>query len=232
MGKILAAAARLQEILPGAVLVGGTSASLHTRHRLSRDADRVLKNLKTDFDKVLALLESVGGWTTTRINRPVLILGSLDGIETGIRQLIRTAPLETTTLTVKDRQIRIPTSAEILRIKGVLILKRNATRDYLDFAALADHLGPTKTISALKPLDKLYPQPNKASTLQQLQIQLADPPALRSGRNESQRIQKPGPALDKLVKVKDMCAKAAIAITEKLARTNPPKKSGSNSPSL
>jgi hypothetical protein len=84
-------------------------------------------------------------------------------------------PLETTTLTVKDRKIRIPTSAEILRIKGVLILKRNATRDYLDFAALANHLGPTKTISALKPLDNLYPQPNKASTLQQLQIQLADP---------------------------------------------------------
>jgi hypothetical protein len=84
-------------------------------------------------------------------------------------------PLETTTLTVKDRKIRIPTSAEILRIKGVLILKRNATRDCLDFAALADHLGPAKTISALKALDKLYPQPNKASTLQQLQIQLADP---------------------------------------------------------
>jgi hypothetical protein len=90
--KVLAAGARLQEILPGAVLVGGTSASLHARHPLSRDADHVLKNLNTNFDKVLAQLESVAGWQTTRINRPVLILGSLDGTETGIRQLIRTAP--------------------------------------------------------------------------------------------------------------------------------------------
>ena len=30
-----------------------------------------------------------------RISAPVLILGSLDGIETGVRQLIREAPLET-----------------------------------------------------------------------------------------------------------------------------------------
>jgi hypothetical protein len=230
--KVLAAGARLQEILPGAVLVGGTSASLHARHPLSRDADHVLKNLKTDFDKVLAQLESVAGWQTTRINRPVLILGSLDGIETGIRQLIRTAPLETTTLTVKDRQIRIPTSAEILRIKGVLILKRNATRDYLDFAALADHLGPAKTISALKSLDKLYPQPNKASTLQQLQIQLADPQPFDLEETNLKEYKNLVPPWTNWSKVKDMCAKAAIAITEKLARTNPPKKSGSNSPSL
>ena len=30
----------------------------------------------------------------------------------------------------------VPTEAEMLRIKAVLILKRNATRDYLDFVAL------------------------------------------------------------------------------------------------
>ncbi len=35
------------------------------------------------------------GWQTARVARPVQILGSLDGIETGIRQLRRNAPLET-----------------------------------------------------------------------------------------------------------------------------------------
>ena len=43
----------------------------------------------------LAQLESIAGWTTARINRPVQILGRLDGIESSVRQLIRTAPLET-----------------------------------------------------------------------------------------------------------------------------------------
>jgi len=63
----------------------------------------------------------------------------------------------------------------MLRIKGVLILKRNATRDYLDFVALADHLGVEKMVCALHPFDHLYPQPNEESALQQLQIQLAQP---------------------------------------------------------
>jgi len=44
---------------------------------------------------VLAALESVAGWKTARLKRPVLILGNLDGIETGVPQLIRDEPLET-----------------------------------------------------------------------------------------------------------------------------------------
>ena len=69
------------------------------------------------------------------------MLGNLDGIETGVRQLIRGEPLETTTLQHQGATLTIPARAEILRIKGVLILKRNATRDYLDFAALAHQMG-------------------------------------------------------------------------------------------
>ena len=107
--------------------------------------------------------------------RPVQILGSLDGIETGVRQLIRDEPLETTQIERFGQTLTIPTQAEILRIKGVLILKRNATRDYLDFVALADRLGDEKMIEALQSFDRLYPQPNEESALQQLQIQLAQP---------------------------------------------------------
>ena len=161
---MLEAGAKLQAILPSAILVGGSSAAIHARHRRSLDADQ---------DRVLAHLESVAGWKTARIKRSVLILGSLDGIETGIRQLVRTAPLKTTAVNINNRPIQLLTSAEILRIKSVLILKRNATRD-VDFAALAHLLGPGKTVSALKSLDKLYPQQSGESTLQ-LQIQLAEP---------------------------------------------------------
>jgi hypothetical protein len=117
----------------------------------------------------------VAGWTTARVQRPVQILGSLDGIETGVRQLIRSQPLETAELEVLGRKIVVPTAAEILRIKGVLALRRNATRDYLDFVALADHLGPDKLVAALRDFDRLYPQESDESALQQLQIQLANP---------------------------------------------------------
>jgi hypothetical protein len=173
--QVLSSAARLQSILPEAILVGGTASALYAEHRLSTDANHVLPDLRQRFDKVLAELESVAGWKTARVKRPVQILGSLDGIETGVRQLIRDQPLETTQIERFGQILTIPTQAEILRIKGVLILKRNATRDYLDFVALADHMGDEKTAEALQPFDRLYPQPNEESALQQLQVQLASP---------------------------------------------------------
>jgi hypothetical protein len=173
--QVLSAAARLQQLLPEAVLVGGTASAIHAQHRFSRDADHVLADLRGHFDEILAQLESVAGWKTARVQRPVQILGSLDGIETGIRQLIREKPLETTVVKFSGQTITIPTKEEILRIKSALILKRNATRDYLDFVALADQLGEEMTAGALRDFDRYYPQPNGESALQQLQIQLANP---------------------------------------------------------
>lgn len=172
---VLSSAARLQSILPGAVLVGGTASAIHAGHRLSRDADHVLTDLRSRFDEVLAQLESVAGWKTARVQRPVQIPGSLDGIETGVRQLIRSEPLETTVVRCQGSDIVVPTEAEILRIKGALILKRNATRDYLDFVALATRMGDERLARSLQPFDRLYPQESGESPLQQLQAQLANP---------------------------------------------------------
>ena len=103
----------------------------------------------------------------------MLIPGSLDGIETGVRQLIRTEPLETEVIERLGVSITVPTAAEMLRIKGVLILRRNATRDYVDFAALGEHLGDVAASTALQSFDRLYPQESGESALQQLQAQLA-----------------------------------------------------------
>jgi len=173
--EVLSAAARLQTLLPEAVLVGGTAAAVYAGHRVSQDADHVVGDLRARFDLILAELESVAGWRTARVNRPVLILGSLDGIETGIRQLIRDEPLETREINIAGQHLRLPTEAEMLRIKAVLVLKRNATRDYVDLAALTHHLGMQSAIEALRPVDRFYPQPADASALQQLAIQLATP---------------------------------------------------------
>lgn len=173
--NVLSQAAHLQRLLPDAVLVGGTATAAHVQHRFSRDADHILTDLRLRFDDVLAHLESVAGWKTARIKRPVLILGSLNGIETGIRQLIRDEPLEVVKLNFGNIVISVPTMAEILRIKGVLILKRNATRDYLDFAALASAMQDQELRDALSRFDELYPQASGESPSQQLQAQLSNP---------------------------------------------------------
>jgi len=172
---LLSSVAHLRAILPEAVLVGGTAAAIYAHHRVSVDHDHTLDDLHRRFDEVLAQLESVAGWKTARVRRPVLILGSLDGIETGIRQLIREEPLETEVVEVAGENLLLPTRAEMLRIKAVLILKRNATRDYIDTVAMSEVLGRDGTLAALGDFDRLYPQANGESPLQQLQVQLANP---------------------------------------------------------
>src|SRR5437763_1363242 len=93
--RLLAAERHLQKLVPGSILVGGTAAAIHARHRVSLDGDHVLEDLRSRFDEVLAALEAAAGWRTERIQRPVLILGELHGVLTGIRQLRRTRPLDT-----------------------------------------------------------------------------------------------------------------------------------------
>jgi hypothetical protein len=203
---LLAAAAHLQQILPEATLVGGTAAAIYAKHRVSYDADHVLLDLRTRFDDVLGQLESVAGWRTARVNRPVLILGSLDGIETGVRQLIRDEPLQTQEVSIGSIRLILPTEQEMLRIKGVLILKRNATRDYLDFAALAERLGPEKTREALVDFDRLYPQPSGESALQQLHVQLANPLPYDLEQTDLTEYRQLHPRWQDWTRVKAICA--------------------------
>ena len=55
--EVLSSAARLQTILPQAVLVGGTAASIYAHHRQSTDDDHVLTDLKQNFDEILDATE-------------------------------------------------------------------------------------------------------------------------------------------------------------------------------
>jgi hypothetical protein len=176
--EVLEAAARLQEIVPEAVLVGGSAAAHHAGHRVSLDDDHALGDLKRRFDEVLDALERTEGWVTSRIRRPVLILGNLDGVETGIRQLIRRRPLEVERVTVGNRPLTVPTLEEILRIKAWLVLRRNATRDYLDVVALAERMGPRDAARVILGMDDYYEDqlgPGGRRVATQLAKQLADP---------------------------------------------------------
>lgn len=93
--EVLESAVRLQEVVPDAVLVGGSAAALYAGHRESSDHDHVLADLADladRYDAVLEAVEATEGWVTNRAQPGKIILGELGGIETGVRQLIRTTP--------------------------------------------------------------------------------------------------------------------------------------------
>ena len=154
---LLAHAALLQAKLPSAILVGGTAAALHAGHRISFDHDHVVKDLDKHYDKASRALESVVGWRAKRRVKGKLLLGNIDGIEAGLRNQRRSTPLETTSIKLPGgKQLKVPTIEEMLRIKTFLVVERNATRDYLDVAALSQHLGVAKSAKALEPMNDLY----------------------------------------------------------------------------
>ena len=177
--RVLESAARLQEIVPDAVLVGGSAAALWANHRSSYDHDHVLEDLGSRFDAVLDAIEATGGWVTNRVTPGKIILGELGDIESGVRQLIRNRPLETTEVMLPSGHVlRVPTPDEILRIKGYLVVRRNQVRDYLDVAALSDRYGISHAADVLGHLDAYYSdqrgsEPEGVAT--QLARQLADP---------------------------------------------------------
>lgn len=168
--RLLAAERHLQQLVPSAVLVGGTAAALHAGHRRSADGDHVLTDLRERFDEVLASLGEAAGWRTDRVKRPVLILGSLDGILTGIRQLRREQPIETEEV----EGLRVPTLAEMARIKAWLLAIRYTVRDYLDTVVLFERLGEAGVTDALRPFDAIYRQDNGASPLAEVAERLAE----------------------------------------------------------
>lgn len=122
--------------------------------RTSLDGDHVLEDLRSRFDEVLASLEAAAGWQTSRVRRPVAILGRLDGVMTGIRQLRRTRPLETETIS----GLTVPTLAEMGRVKAWLLATRYTVRDYLDTVVLLERLGEAGTRDAFRSFDAIYAQ--------------------------------------------------------------------------
>lgn len=175
---VLESAARLQELVPDAVLVGGSAAALYAGHRDSFDHDHVLADLAVRFDVVLEALESEGEWVTNRVRPGKLILGQLGDIEAGVRQMIRTTPLEVVEVALPSgRRLRAPTAEETLRVKGFLIVRRNRTRDYLDVVALVDRLGQGDAARILAGIDAYYADQHEdgRGVAAQLARQLADP---------------------------------------------------------
>ncbi len=179
LAAVLESAARLQRLVPDAVLVEGAAAALYAGHGDSTDHDHVLDDLRARFEVVLDALDTDDGWALNRAVPGRIILGRLGGIETGIRQTIRSAPLEVARVTLASgATVRVPTFDETLRVKAFLLVRRNQVRDFLDVAALADRCGPPHAARVLAAIDAVYPDPRRPDepvVASQLVRQLADP---------------------------------------------------------
>ena len=178
--RVLESAARLQELVPDAVLVGGSAAALHAGHRESFGHDHVLVDLDQRYAQVLEAVEASDGWATSvRASRPPMtIMGSLDGIQAWLRNLRRTRPLETVRIEVAPGAIvTAPTAEEALRVKAYLVVQRNAVRDYLDVVALAEHIGVDHAGEILRHIDDYYDDRSQqaGSVRTSLALALADP---------------------------------------------------------
>ena len=178
--QVLKSAARLQTVVPDAVLVGGSTAALHAGHRDSFAHDHVLDDLVDRYETVLAAVEATEGWATSvRASKPPFtIMGSLDGIEAGLRQMRRIRPLETIEVAVGDDTVVVaPTEAEALRVKAFLVVQRNLVRDFIDVVALVGHIGDDAAVALLSDIDAYYADrsDDPSSVLTSLVIALADP---------------------------------------------------------
>ena len=178
--EVLLSAARLQEAVPDAVLVGDSAAALHAGHRDSFDHDHVVADLADRYEAVLEAVEATEGWATSvRASKPPMtIMGRLGGIEAGLRQMRRSRPLETFEVEVAPgRRVVAPTAAEALRVKAYLVVQRNQVRDYLDVVALAEHLGIDEAVAVLGEIDEYYVDRSEeqGSVLTALVVALAEP---------------------------------------------------------
>lgn len=154
--EVLRAGVEAQNLIPGAVAVGGTAAALYAHHRLSLDTDHLLPDLIDRFEEVREVLEQSPNWKTARVLAPRLILGSLGDVQVGFRQMIRSRPIETVSLPTTTGELVVPTLEELIGMKAYLAYSRRATRDFLDFAALTSCTADQTVLAALSRSGERY----------------------------------------------------------------------------
>jgi RND superfamily putative drug exporter len=136
---------------------------------------------------------------------------ALDALAVGAdgdsRPVERRSPVETTNvqLPTGDR-LQIPTGAETLRMKCYLLMCRNSSRDYADFADIVATMDTQTVASVLAGMDKYYcgQQPRRQWVATQLVRRLAEP---RPADDEVD------PDVD-WKHVKDRCLSVAVAMLE------------------
>jgi uncharacterized membrane protein YdfJ with MMPL/SSD domain len=142
---------------------------------------------------------------------------ALDALETEAdseRSLVaRSSPVETTNvqLPTGDR-LQIPTGAETLRLKSYLIMCRNTTKDFAEFADLVDSMETHTAAVVLASMDRYYcgDRSRKQWVATQLVRRLADP---QPSDEHDARMSGPEAEAD-WAKVRERCLSVAVAMLE------------------
>jgi heme transporter len=125
----------------------------------------------------------------------------------------RRSPVETThvQLPTGDRLL-VPTGAETLRLKGYLIMRRNSSRDYADFADMVETVEPETAALVLAGMDRYYccQTPRRQWIATQLVRRLADPHPSDFG---DEQWSKPDAEAD-WEEVRQRCLSVAVAMLE------------------
>jgi len=125
----------------------------------------------------------------------------------------RQSPVETTNvqLPTGDR-LQIPTGAETLRMKSYLVMCRNTTRDFAEFAELVDSMETHTAAVVLSSMDRYYcgDRSRRQWVATQLVRRLADPQPLDE---HDTRMSGPEAEAD-WAKVRERCLSVAVAMLE------------------
>ena len=125
----------------------------------------------------------------------------------------RLSPMETTNvqLPTGDR-LQIPTGAETLRLKSYLIMCRNSTRDYAEFAELAESMDTQTAAVVLAGMDRYYSghRSRRQWVATQLVRRLADP----HPSDEHDATASDPDADDDWARVRQRCLSVAVAMLE------------------
>jgi heme transporter len=229
MRKVVKSAARLKSLVPDAVTVADplafsgcspmdqAAAGRNGEHPRSREGDNGWQPGAPSNGNGRRQMPSAGrGVHPVAIWRGRLSV-ALEALEVDAHNLVATverrSPVETTNIQLPtgDR-LQIPTGAETLRLKGYLLMCRNSSRDFAEFAELVASMDIETAASVLAGMDQYYcgEQPKNQWVATQLLRRLADP-------RPSDDDDDPSAALDPDVdwsEVRQRCLSVAVAMLE------------------
>ena len=231
MRMVVKSAAKLKDLAPDAICVADPLAFSGCGRRDEEPSEAepvVARNGHTDVTTVLRPSSSARDAPTLRhrssrkkmpwagrVVHPVTMWRgrlsvALDALKVDSQTdapVARRSPVETTNvqLPTGDR-LQIPTGAETLRMKSYLLMCRNSTRDFAEFAELVETMDTATAALVLGGMDKYYcgQHPRRQWVATQLVRRLADPQPSDEGTD---------PEVD-WAEVKQRCLSVAVAMLE------------------
>ncbi|HYZ68358.1 MAG TPA: MMPL family transporter, partial [Mycobacterium sp.] len=212
--RVVKSAAKLKNLAPDSITVadplalgGYSEPDCHTNGRVYRNG---MSNGSTKTAPTTLRVHPVTMWRGR-------LSVALDALETEAEAervpMERRSPVETTNvqLPTGDR-LQIPTGAETLRLKSFLIMCRNTTRDYTEFAELVASMETHTAAVVLASMDRYYcgEHPRKQWVATQLVRRLADP---QPYDEHDTRMSGPDAEAD-WAKVRERCLSVAVAMLE------------------